>query len=155
MSALYSLRKAVRTALIDSGLWTKPEILIKRRTDIWNDVAVATETSEGGQCLVVGIAKGVPSRVQQEGSKMVIMEVTIPITMIELPNVDPTEPDDDAVTDEETRWEATVLALQGNPLGRSALHYQLDFDGFEDVEDDDYVIRQTVFKTRLILKPAR
>lgn len=154
MSALYSLRRAVRTALIDSGIWTMDEVLIKRRSDIWNDVAVATGTSEGGQCLVVGIAKGVPSRDQAKGSKMVVMEVTIPITMIELPNVDPEEPADDAATDEETRWEATVLALQANPLGRSALHYGLEFDGFEDVEDEEYVIRQTTFKTRLILKPA-
>lgn len=154
MSKLYSLRRNIRDLLLEGGLWTEGEVLIKRRGDIWNDVAVATGASKNGQCLVIGIAEGVLSSRHQKGSKLLILEVTIPITMIELPNGDPSEPEDDAETDEETRWEATVMHLQGNPLGRSALHYELNFDSFKDVEDDEYVIRQTVFKTQLLLKPA-
>lgn len=152
MSALYALRQSVRTLLLGGGLWTEDEILIKRRTDIWNDVAVACAASKAGQCLVVGVAKGTPSPAQKTGSKLVIMDVTIPITLVELPTVDPTLPASDAATDEDSRWEAMVLRLHGDSLGRSALHYELEFDGFEDVTDEDYVIRQTTFKTRLILK---
>lgn len=154
MSALYSIRRAVREALISGDLWTRDEVLIKRRTNIWNDVAVATSASANGQCLVIGVAKGKPAPTQKKGSKMLVMEVTIPITLMELPTTDPEEPEDDAETDEDSRWEQTVMLLQANPLGRSALHYELDFDSFEDVLDDEYVIRQTVFTTRLILKPA-
>ena len=154
MSALYSLRRSVRTLLLEGALWTADEVIIKRRTDIWNDVAVACAASKAGQCLVIGVAKGVPSSAQKKGSKLVIMDVTIPITMIELPTVDPTLPADNATTDEDSRWEAMVLRLQGDSLDRSALHYELEFDGFEDVVDEDYVIRQTTFKTRLILKRA-
>ena len=152
MSALYSLRRSVRTLLLEGALWTADEVIIKRRTDIWNDVAVATAASKAGQCLVIGVAKGNPSSAQKRGSKLVIMDVTIPITMIELPTVDPALPADGAATDEDSRWEAMVLRLQGDSLDRSALHYELEFDGFEDVVDEDYVIRQTTFKTRLILK---
>ena len=152
MSALYSLRRSVRSLLLEGDLWTADEVIIKRRTDIWNDVAVACAASRAGQCLVIGVAKGTPLNSQQAGSRMLRMEVVIPITMIELPTVDPTLPADDALTDEDSRWEAMVLRLQGDSLDRSALHYELDFDGFEDVVDEDYVIRQTTFKTRLILK---
>lgn len=154
MSGLYSLRRAIRTLLLADGLWAEGEVLIKRRTDIWNDVSIATEASKSGQCLVIGVAKGTPVSSQRKGSKQLVMEITIPITMIELPNIDPEEPADDAETDEDSRWEAMVMRLQGESLGRSALHYELDFDGFEDVDDKEYVIRQTVFKTRLMLKRA-
>lgn len=151
MSKLYDIRREIKSVLISSGLWTADEILIKRRTDIWNDVSVATQASKHGQCLVIGVAKGSSVGSQRPGSKMLRMEVTIPITLVELPTVDPAQPLT-GEPDEDDRWEATALLLQGEPLGRSALHYELDFDGFEDVEDDDYVIRQTTFKTRLLVR---
>jgi hypothetical protein len=153
MSKLYDLRRRIRTALVAGGDWTADEILIKRRTDIWNDIAVATEASKHGQCLVIGVAKGAKSGADRPGTKKVRMEVTIPITLVELPNTDPEQPDT-GEPDEDDRWEAMCLLLQGESLERSALHYELDFDSFEDVEDESYVIRQTVFKTRLILQPA-
>ena len=151
MSAIYLLRRTIKEVLVSSGLWTADEILIKRRTDIWNDITVATQASKTGQCLVIGVAKGAPVGSQKPGSKLLRMEVTIPITLVELPTVDPAQPLT-GETDEDYRWEATALLLQGESLGRSALHYELDFDGFEDVEDEDYVIRQTTFKTRLLLR---
>lgn len=154
MSGLYSLRRAIRSLLLEGGLWAEGEVLIKRRSAIWNDVSVATQASKTGQCLVIGVAKGTLVSTQKKGSQQVVMEVTLPITLIELPTTAPEEPADGAETDEDSRWEAMVLRLQGESLGRSALHYELDFDSFEDVEDEEYVIRQTVFKTRLLLKPA-
>lgn len=151
MSQLYDIRKAVKSLLLQDGLWGKDEVLIKRRTQIWNDVSVACQASEHGQCLVVGVAKGTTSNKQNARSKRLLMDIIIPITLIELPTVSDEEPSDYATTDEDTRWEETVMRLLGDPLGRSAEHYELTFDGFEDVDDDEYVIRQTTFKTTLYL----
>ena len=152
MSRLYSLRREIRDVLIGGG-WEADEVLIKRRTNIWNDIAVATGASKRGQCLVIGVAKGTKLGPSRPGTRQIVMEITVPITLMELPTVDPEQPET-GDADEDDRWEAMCQLLQGESLGRSALHYELDFDGFEDVEDDEYVIRQTVFKTRLILKPA-
>lgn len=147
MIGLYQLRKEIETLLLQDGLWSADEVIIKRRTDIWNDIAVAAAASDAGQCIVVGVAKGVPSKGQIAGSLQLKMEVTIPITLIELPDTDPEEN-----PAEDERWEATVMRLLGSPLGRSETHYHLDFESFDDVDDQDYVIRQTVFKTDLLLK---
>ena len=154
MSKLYDIRQAVKSLLLQGGLWEDGEVLIKRRTQIWNDVAVATGASNHGQCLVVGVAKGNSSNKQNARSKRLLMDITIPVTLIELPTVSDEEPSDYATTDEDTRWEETVMRLLGDPLGRSAEHYELTFDGFEEVDDEDYVIRQTTFKTTLLLTPA-
>ena len=147
MSTLYQLRSAIRDLLLEGGLWQADEVLIKRRSDLWNNVAVATGNSEFGQCIVVGVAKGTPARNQSARSQQLLMEITIPITLIELPNVDP-----DENSAEDDRWEATVMRLMGSPLGRSETHYELAFDGFEEVSDEQYVIRQTTFKTNALLK---
>lgn len=150
MSKLYSLRREIRDLLLADG-WSADEVIIKRRTNIWNDVAVATGASKHGQCLVIGVAKGTNTARNRGSSKRLHMDVTVPITMIELPTVDLAQPDE-GDEDEDDRWEAMCLLLQGEALGRSAIHYELEFDSFEDVEDDSYVIRQTVFKTRLVIK---
>jgi hypothetical protein len=135
-------------------------VLIKRRTDLWNAVSVAVAASQSGQCIVVGVAKGSPDKSQRKGSKQLMMEVTIPLTLIELPSVHHEEEwrtvmDFGIPTpDEDSRWEATLMRLLDSPLGRSAEHYGLEFDGFEEINDEEYVIRQTTFKTRLIIKPT-
>ena len=152
MSVLYDLRKAVQTLLLQDGLWNAGEVIIKRRSNLWNRVATALATSESGQCLVVGVAKGSPSGVQRTRSQQLMMEVSIPVTLVELPNVDPDEILNPDGSDEDTRWEQTVMRLLGDPLGRSAEHYEMTFDGFEDIADEEYVIRQTTFKTKLLLK---
>lgn len=153
MSGLYSLRRAVREVLRAEGLWTDDEVIIKRRTNIWNDVAVATAASDRGECVVIGVATGERTSPPRTGRKNLTMVVTIPVTLIQLPEVDPAQNlHDNLAEDEDSRWERMVMALEGESLGRSALHYELDFDSFQDVEDEQYVIRQTVFKTRLILK---
>jgi hypothetical protein len=154
MSKLYDIRREIQKLLLQDGLWEEGEVLIKRRTAIWNDVAVAVGASKFGQCLVVGVAKGTPSSKQNARSKRLLMDITIPITLVELPTVSDEEPSVYDTTDEDTRWEATVMRLLGDPLGRSADHYELVFDGFEDVDDEDYVIRQTLFKTTLYLSLA-
>lgn len=148
MSGLYSLRNQIRNLLLEGGLWKKDEVIIKRRTKIWNDVATAI-AAEGSseQCLVIGTAKGVASAGQRDRGMILKTTVSIAVTMIELPRVDDSED-----PDEDTRWELTVARLLGSPLGRSEANFQLIFDSFEDIEDNEYIIRQTVFKTDLIIR---
>ena len=151
-SGLYGIRRAIRDLLLMDGLWEADEVIIKRRTKIWNDIAVATAASSRGQCLVIGTARGRKANNSQDGSDQVRMELTIPVSLFELPNVSDQQPEA-GEDDEDVRWEATVMRLNGDPLGRSPLHYHLEFEDFEDVEDEEYVIRQTIFKTNLLLKP--
>jgi hypothetical protein len=148
VSGLYALRMAMRDKLLEDGLWEKGEILIRRRADFWNDVAVMTQASRTGQCLTIGEAKGQAAPGQKSKSKQVKMVVTIALNLIELPQVT----DDLEASDEDARWEATVLRLIGDPLGREKSYYSLDFDGFDEVPDDQYVIRQTTFRTEFLLK---
>ncbi|GAA5482056.1 hypothetical protein [Haloferula sargassicola] len=151
MSKLLDLRKAIRTVLTTGAnpLWEEAAVIIRRRTKIWNDVAIAVENSRHRSCLVVGVAKGDPDRSRKPKSRLTIMDVTVPVTLIELPQVDPEGEEEDEL------WEATVMALQGNDLGRVGTGCQHDFafDGFDEVPDDKYVIRQTLFRTRVILNP--
>jgi hypothetical protein len=154
MSSLYQVRRGIRELLTEGGLWAEDEVIIKRRTDIWNDVAVACAASARGQCLVVGVAKGRRMGTSgRRGVKTIRLEVTIPITLMELPTIAP-EQAEEGEPDEDDRWEATVMRLDGDPLGRSPLHFQLDLEEFEDVEDEEYVIRQTIFKTTLLITPG-
>lgn len=149
MSKLLAVRQAIRTVLVESGLWTEPEIIINRRTKIWNDVAMAVQASDHGHCLVIGTAKGDPDPQRKPYSRLTMMEVAVPVTLIELPQVDPVG------TEEDLLWEQTIELLQGNDLGRDGKQ-DLRFDGFDDLEDDEgrYVMRQTLFRTRVIFNPG-
>ena len=148
MSGLYTLRSQIRDLLLQDGLWNKDEVIIKRRTDVWNTVATAMAVEgASGQCLVIGTAKGVAAAGQRDRGMILKTTVSIAVTMIELPRVDDAED-----PEEDTRWELTVARLLGSSLGRSVANFQLVFDGFEDVEDKEYVIRQTIFKTDLIIR---
>jgi hypothetical protein len=147
MTTLLDLRKAIKTLLTSGGLWTAEEVIITRRTKIWNTVATAISASKNGQCLVIGTAKGDPQR-NNERSKIAIMDLTIVVTIIETARPDP-EDEEDA---EDERWQQTVALLQGDTLGRSEDHDNtLRFDGFDEVPSETYAIRQTLFKTRFLV----
>ena len=149
MSGLADLRARVKTALVDSGLWTADEVVIRRRTKIWNDIAIAIEASKNGRCIVVGTAKGDPDTKRQPHSKIIATTITVPVSIIELPEADP-DVDDEP---EDELWEKTVLLLQGNTLGGPKFD-DFAFDGFDEVEAPQYLIRQTLFKTRIVLRPT-
>lgn len=154
MSAIFDLRNAAKTLLLVDDLWTADEIIIKRRTDIWNDVATSIECSKSGQCLVIGLFAGSASNKQRKGSSMLMMDVTLAFSLVERHQLaDPNELTDGS--DEDSRFEETLLRLQGSALGRNAtLAYSLEFDGFAEQEDEQYLIRQATYKTELILKPT-
>jgi len=147
MSGLFFLRDQIRTLLVGTGIWTADQIILKRRTDIWNAVACSMAANASGQCLVIGVPKGVPSKGQQDRSRMLLSTLSIAVTLIELPRVDEAED-----TEEDSLWEQTVALLLGASLGRTDAIFQLVFESFDDVEDKDYVIRQTVFKTDYLLR---
>jgi hypothetical protein len=150
MSELYDVRRRMRDALVAAGLWAEDEILIRRRGNLWNDVAVAVGTSARRQCLVIGLAKARRRSGGTSGRRqMLALDVTIPVTLIELPFLD--EPEADVPEDEDSRWEATLLALQGEKLGRQMIHHRLEMREFEEVEDEEYLMRQAIFEVLLTL----
>jgi hypothetical protein len=147
MTTLLDLRKEIKARLTAGGLWTADEVIVQRRTRIWNSVATAIAASKSGQCLVIGTAKGDPLR-NNDGSKVAMMDLTVVVTIIEKPRTDP----DEEGEAEDVRWQQTVALLQGDTLGRSENHDNaLRFDGFDEVESESYAIRQTLFKTRFIV----
>lgn len=152
MSAVFDLRDAVKNLLLGENLWSADEVIIKRRTDIWNDVATSIAASKSGQCIVVGLLSGGKSDKQRQGSRNLIMNVTMAISIVEVHNLADPQTLLDA-SDEDTRFEATLMRLHGSSLGRSAITYTLDFDTFAEQEDEQYLIRQATFKTELTLKP--
>lgn len=147
MSRIYQLRKAVKDILVAAQLWPADQIIIRRRGQIWNDVATAIAASKDGSCIVIGVAKGDGDKSRQPRSKQVIMDVTVPVTIVETPQTDP----DAEESAEDDRWEKTVTLLQGNDLGRPGKGHDFAFESFDEVESKEYLIRQTVFKTRLVL----
>jgi hypothetical protein len=150
VSGLLDLRTRVKAALVDSGLWTADEVIIRRRGNIWNDIAIAVESSKGGRCLVIGTAKGDPDPKRPPRSKIIATTVTVPVSIIELPEADP-EVDDEP---EDELWEKTVILLQGNNLGGPQSD-DFIYDGFDEIEAPQYLIRQTLFKTRIVLRPTQ
>jgi hypothetical protein len=158
MSSIYDLRVAIRDALVAEGIWKAEDIILKRQTDIWNDIAVAISNSMNGAALVIGVAEGVDSRSdsQQSRDKQLIQELTIPITTI--CEIQLTK----GATPEEDLWERTTLFLNGwvPPLdytrGRHS-DYRLRYQRFsDDVEMGDgqqsWLARQTIFQTKHITK---
>jgi hypothetical protein len=160
MSSIYDLRLAIRDALVGEGIWTAEEIILKRQTEIWNDIAMAISSSKHGAVLVIGVAEGVDGRsdLLQSREKHLTQELTIPITTI--CEIQLTE----GATPEEDLWERTTLFLSGwvPPLdytrgGHS--DYRLRYQRFsDDVEMGDgqasWLARQTIFQTKHITIPT-
>lgn len=145
MSVLLNLRREIKAVLLAGGLWEADAVIVNRRLKIWNEVARAINSSKHGAVMVVGTAKADADRNRKPRSPVVMMDVTLPLTLIELPKLSPEAEEEDLL------WERSVALLQGNPLGRPARSNDFVFSGFEEVPDDHYVIRQTLFRTRVIL----
>lgn len=146
MSQLYDMREALRDSIIAAGIgWTADTILLKRQTDLWNDVATAISASAAGAVLHIGVAEG--NSTEDDGLEM---EVTVPLTILCLPQCD------DGATPEEDLWEALVTHVHDLRLGSEPFGYRFRFQSFTDLEIDadggtGYLGRQTVFKRNLSL----
>lgn len=144
MSKLYDFRQELATAIAAEDLgFTSDNIILKRQTDLWNDIATAINTSDNGVVLHIGVASG---KSTEENS--LEMEVTVPITIIALPELI------EGATPEEDIWEALVTFLHDFRFTLSAYAYRLRFESFEDIEIDadggtQYLGRQTIFAKHL------
>lgn len=148
MSKLYDMREALADSIIAANIgWTADTVLIKRQTDLWNDVATAISASgSSGAVLHIGVAEG-----DAQGEDDLEMEVTVPLTILILPQCAP-----DGATPEEDLWEALVKHVHDLRLGSLPHAYRFRFRSFSDVEIEadggtGYLGRQTVFVRKLSL----
>ncbi len=147
MSQLYDLRAALAASIITADIgFTADSIILKRQTDLWNDVATALAVNAAGVVLHIGIAEGAAS--EPDGLEM---DLTLPLTILCLPQVV-----EDA-TPEEDLWEALVRHVHDLRLSAAEPYaWRFRFKSFSDIEiqadhGTGYLGRQTVFTKHLSL----
>lgn len=147
MSKLYDMRRALAASIITANIgWRDETILYKRQSDLWNDVAVALNGSPHGAILHIGVAEG-----QSTEENSLEMEVTLPLTILCLPQVLP------GATPEEDLWEALVSHVHDLRLAANdPFAYRFRFKSFSDLEIEagggsQYLGRQTNFFRKLSL----
>ncbi len=144
MSKLYDMREALAASIIAADIgWTADTILLKRQTDLWNDVATAIAGSASGAVLHIGVAEGTTTEEDE-----LEMEVTVPLTILCLPQVE------EGATPEEDLWEALVSHVHDLRLGVEHHAYRFRLKSFSDLEIEadggtGYLRRQTVFVKKL------
>lgn len=143
---LFDLRQALADAIADAGIFRPDEIIIKRQTDLFNDIATALSTATNGVCLHIGVAEGKPTE-----DADLEYEMTIPLTIIAEPQIA------EGKKPEEVIWQALVKFVHGRKVSEGD-HYDYRFRAgpFQDlaVNDDNgsaYLGRQTVFFYKLSL----
>jgi hypothetical protein len=146
MSQLYDIRAALAASIIQADIgWKESDIILKRQTDLWNDVATALAGSDTGAVLHIGVAEG--DSTDDDGLEM---NVTVPLTILCPPQLN------EGATPEEDLWEALVLHVHDLRLGNDHFAYRFRFKSFTDVEIEadggtGYLGRQTVFQRKLSL----
>lgn len=142
MSKLYDLREEIASAIAASEMpFEQDDIIIKRVGDLWNNIASAIHASKFGVVLHIGVARGVST--EDNGLEM---NVTVPITLISLPQLT------EGSHPEEDLWEELVTFLHDFRFSGRSYQNRLRFQSFEDleIEADDgtpYHGRQTEFLT--------
>lgn len=145
MSSLFNLRQALADAIVAADLgWAAGDIILKRQTDVWNDVATAIATSATGTVLHLGIAEGAAT--EEAGLEM---DLTMPVSIVCLPQVEA------GTTPEEDLWEALVKFIHDLRLGENYA-YRFRFKSFSESElsadgGTAWLVRQTVFTRKLSL----
>ncbi len=146
MSQLYDLRAALAAAIVTADIgWTADTILLKRQTDLGNDIATALSTAAHGAVLHIGIAEGSATAKHRLG-----VELTLPLTIVCLPQVE------EGATPEEDLWEALVRFVSGLILpGDAHCYSEFRFKSFSDADltldgGTAYLARQTVFEKLML-----
>jgi len=144
---LYDMRDALGDSIVAAAIgWTADTIVIKRQTDLWNDVATAIQCSANGAVLHIGVAEGTVT--EDTGLEM---DITLTLTIMCFPQVA------DSAIPEETLWESLVKHVHDLRLfSTDSYAYRFRFKSFTDVEitlEDGprYLGRQSVFTRRLSL----
>lgn len=147
MSKLYDLRADLAASIIAANIgFTGDNIILKRQTDLWNDVATVLAVNELGIVLHIGIAEGAAS--EPDGLEL---DLTIPLTILCLPQVAA-----DA-TPEEDVWQALVQHVHDLRLSTAEPYaWRFRFKSFSDIEiqadhGTGYLGRQSVFAKHLSL----
>ena len=144
---LYDMRDALGDSIIAAAIgWTADSVIIKRQTDLWNDVATAIQCSKNGAVLHIGTADG---KVTEDTG--LEMDLTLSLTILCLPQVL------DGAIPEETLWEDLVKHVHDLRLAATDPYaYRFRFQSFSDIEIEAdhgtaYLGRQSVFIRRLSL----
>lgn len=146
MSQLYDMRAALAASIVAANIgWRVEDIVFKRQTDLWNDVATAINTARHGAVLHIGIAEG-----DSADDEELELNVTIPVTILCLPQLR------SGAMPEEDLWEALVKHVHDLRLGSDPWAYRFRFRSFTDLEIEadggtGYLGRQTVFQRKLSL----
>jgi len=149
MSTLFDLRQALANSIVAANIgWTSDIIVLKRQSDLWNDLITAIATSKIGACLHIGVASGKAD----PDSTDIDFDLTISLTIV----IDPSPAPD--VTPEEDLWELLVKHVHNLYLDAwSAFQFRFRIDSFDDIEitspdnSSSSLGRQTIFKVRLII----
>jgi hypothetical protein len=147
VAKLLQVRQFLRThiAAADIG-FSEDSIIIRRQSDLWNEVATAIAASENGAILHIGVADGTNSE-----SAGLELEADIPITILALPQIQPDQ------FPEELLWEDLIKTVQGlKPSAGLPWLYRFRMTRWTDMDlaaDDGttYLGRMTVFTARLSL----
>ena len=146
MSALFTLRQDLADSIISADIgWEEDTVLLKRQTDLWNDVATAMAGAAHGAILHIGVADG--KSTEPDGLEM---EITLPVTILCTPALTA------GATPEEDLWEDLVRHIHDLRLGGNHFAYRFRFQSFADSEIEadggtGYLARQTIFTVKISL----
>jgi len=141
MSKLYDLRAQLKLDIIAANIgWVDDTIIIKRQTDLWNDIGTAIGSAKHGAVLHIGVASGTSTDDHE-----LEMELTLPFTILCEPQVI-----EDQIPEEDL-WEDLLKFLQGKAMEDSdSCLTGFRFKSFTDSELETpsgykYLARQTIF----------
>jgi hypothetical protein len=147
MSKLYDLRENTKTDIVAADIgWEDDAIVIKRQSDLWNDISTAIASAKHGAVLHIGVASGTST-----DEYSLEMELSMPFTILCQPQVLPDQ------FPEEDLWEDLVKFIQGRAMensGSCLTGYR--FKSFTDSElelpeGQKYLARQTIFTKQINL----
>lgn len=146
MSKVLDLRTAIKTALVDAEVLAAERIVVERQTDVLAMVSqIVAQT--GAVALTIAPARGV---IVNADSKNPLWAVTLTLTLWTRTVLSLEE------TPEETVHEAMIAALhhlvidavQGGP---GFPRQRLEVTEWREVEDPEFLRRDTTVRTRLVL----
>jgi hypothetical protein len=147
MSKLYDLRATLKQDIVQEDIgWEEDAIIIKRQTDLWNDIGTAIASAKHGAVLHIGVASG-----SSTDEHSLEMELTLPITILCVPQLEEDQ------YPEEDLWEDLVTFLQGKAMEASGSCLTgFRFKSFSDSEIETpggykYLARQTIFTKQFSL----
>lgn len=148
MSKGLDKRTALKTAIVAANIgWVADSIIVKRQTDLWNDISTAIACRKTSHRCALHI--GAPEGKRADEDELEI-DLTMTLTIVASPVIVKGE------TPEEDLWEDLVKFVDNLTLGTNTPErYRLRYQSHQDVDLDNdgisYLGRQTVFTMILSL----